>query len=62
MNRGFQAMFNDRERRAQEQIDIERLMALYGHRLDWNRIQEYYEVFGLAEEAKKLKARFDIAQ
>jgi hypothetical protein len=44
MNRGFQAMFNDRERRAQEQIDIERLMALYGHRLDWNRIQEYYEV------------------
>jgi hypothetical protein len=27
MNRGFQAMFNDRERRAQEQIDIERLMA-----------------------------------
>lgn len=54
-----QAMFNDPERRTQEQIDIERLMAHYGHQLDWNRIQEYYEVFGLVEEAKKLRERFD---
>ena len=54
-----QAMFNDPERRAQEQNDIERLMAQYGHRLDWDRIQEFYEVFGLSDEAKKLRERFD---
>ena len=54
-----QAMCNDPERRTQEQRDIERLMVLYGRRLDWARIQEYYEVFGLADEAKKLRERFD---
>ena len=57
-----QAMFNDPERRAQEQNDIERLMARYGRRLDWNRVQEFYDVFGLTEEAKKLRERFDRAQ
>ena len=54
-----QAMFNDPERRAQEQNDIERLMAHYRRRLDWNRIEEFYDIFGLAEEAAKLRKRFD---
>ena len=57
-----QAMFNDPERRAQEQNDIERLMAQYGRRLDWDRIEEFYGVFGLADEARKLRERFDVAQ
>lgn len=57
-----QAMCNDPGRRAQERSDIERLMARYGPDLDWQRIQEFYEVFGLVEEAKKLKERFDRAQ
>jgi hypothetical protein len=57
-----QAMCNDPARKAQEQADIERLMVRYGRELDWQRIQEYYDVFGLADEAKKLKARFDCAQ
>jgi hypothetical protein len=57
-----QAMFNDPERRAQEENDIERLMARYRRRLDWDRIQEFYGVFGLAEEAKKLRERFDVAE
>jgi hypothetical protein len=57
-----QAMSNDPERRAQEQNDIERLMARHGRHLDWNRIQEFYDVFGLSEEAKKLRERFDRAQ
>lgn len=57
-----QAMFNDPERRAQEQNDIDRLMAAYGRRLDWDRIEEFYDVFGLAEEAKKLRERFDVAK
>jgi len=57
-----QAMFNDPERKAQEQNDIERLIARYGGGLDWNRIEEFYDVFGLGDEAKKLRERFDLAQ
>jgi len=57
-----QAMSNDPERRAQEQIDIEKLMGRYGNRLDWDRIQEFYDVFGIEEEAKKLRERFDHAE
>ena len=57
-----QAMFNDPERRAQEQSDIERLMGQYRRRLDWDRIEEFYDVFGFSKEAKKLRERFDIAE
>lgn len=57
-----QAMSNDPERKRFEQNDIERLMARYGSRLDWGRIQEFYDVFGLLEEAKKLRERFDRAE
>jgi hypothetical protein len=53
-----QAMFNDPARRSQEVADIERLAALYGQKLDWDRITEFYELFGLGEEAKALKERF----
>lgn len=56
-----QAMCNDPGRRAQEQSDIERLMGRYGRKLDWQRILEFYDVFGLADEAKNLRARFDRA-
>jgi hypothetical protein len=37
-------------------------MAVYRRKLDWNRILEFYEVFGFSEEAKKLKERFDRAE
>jgi hypothetical protein len=57
-----QAMSNDPDRRAQEQNDIERLVQQYGRRLDWRRIQEFYDVFGIGDEAKKLRERFDLAQ
>jgi hypothetical protein len=57
-----QAMCNDPSRRAQEQSDIERLMAHYRQGLDWQRIEEFYNVFGLADEVKILRARFDHAQ
>ena len=53
-----QAMFNDPTRRVFERNDIERLAALYGSKLDWMRIEEYYSVFDLAEEARKLRERF----
>jgi len=53
-----QAMVNDPDRKPQELADIERLMSLYGSKLDWKRIQEYYDIFGLGEEAERLKKRF----
>ena len=57
-----QAMINDPDRRTQEQADIERLMTLYGKRLDWERIKEYYDLFDLGKEAKRLRKRFGHAQ
>jgi hypothetical protein len=53
-----QAMANDPDRRSQEVADIERLAALYGANLDWERIQEFYDLFGLEEEAERLRKRF----
>lgn len=53
-----QAMVNDPDRKPQEQADIERLMSLYGAKLDWQRIEEYYDVFGIGEEARRLRKRF----
>lgn len=53
-----QAMANDPDRRAQEVSDIERLSGLYGAKLDWQRILEFYRVFDLEDEAMSLKKRF----
>lgn len=53
-----QAMANDPDRQAQELADIERVMALYGHRLDWDRVQEYYDLFNLGKDAKQLRQRY----
>ncbi|HWH80365.1 MAG TPA: hypothetical protein VNT76_23455 [Candidatus Binatus sp.] len=56
-----QAMFNDPARSTQEQNDIARLMAHHGRKLDWERIQEFYDAFDLGEEANKLRDQFDHA-
>ena len=53
-----QAMVNDPDRRTQELADIERLMVLYGRRLDWDRIEEHYDLFNLGEDGKKLRQRY----
>lgn len=53
-----QAMANDPERRSREQSDIEMLAQHYGAKLDWVRIDEYYQAFGLQADAKKLRERF----
>ena len=57
-----QAMVNDPDRRPQEMADIERVMVVYGQRLDWQRIEEFYELFDLADDAKRLRRRFEHAQ
>ena len=57
-----QAIANNPDRRLHEQADIEQLMAMYRDRLDWKRIQEYYELFEMGEEARRLQERFGHAQ
>ena len=56
-----QAMVNDPDRRTQEMADIERIMEVYGQRLDWQRVEEFYELFDLADDAKRLRGRFEHA-
>jgi hypothetical protein len=53
-----QAMVNDPDRKVQEMADIEMLMRLYGPKLDWLLIEEFYDIFGLKEEASRLRERF----
>lgn len=57
-----QGMVNNPEHRSRELADIERLMGLHGSKLDWGRIQEFYAIFGLAEEGRQLQRRFEHAQ
>jgi len=56
-----QAMANDPARIARERSDIEGLAQHYGANLDWDRIEEYYAVFDLRHEAKKLRETFSRA-
>jgi hypothetical protein len=56
-----QAMCNDPTRSVQERADIVLFLTHYGKRLDWERIQEYYDLFGLGGEANNLKERFGAA-
>ena len=57
-----QAMANNPARRKQEEVDIETLMTRFGGTLDWSRIQGYYDLFELGEEARQLRARYGHAQ
>ena len=55
-------MANDPLRRAHKVADIESLLTVYGPQVDWQRIQEYYELFDLGDEARRLRERFGHAQ
>ena len=57
-----QAMVNDPDRQTQELADIERLMSFYGKRLDWERVQEYYDLFNLGAEARQFRRRYGHAE
>lgn len=52
-----QAMVNDPLRRPKETADIEALAGAYGARLDWPRLSEYYDLFGLRAEWEELRKR-----
>ena len=54
-----QAIVNDPEtRKAKDSADIEALMAARGAELDWGRVEEFYKLFSLEEEARRLRERF----
>lgn len=57
-----QAIANNPARHTQDAADIERLMEVYRDRLDWGRIQEYYDLFDMGDEARRLQERFGHAQ
>ena len=57
-----QAIANQPSRRTQDHADIARLIQHYQGKLDWDRIQEYYELFEMGEEGRKLQERFGHAE
>lgn len=57
----IQAFWSNPLRRTHEAADIEALASIYGARLNWTDIQEYYELFGLGREFTDLRARYDHA-
>ena len=58
----IQAMVNAPSRIAREALDIEALMDHYRSRLDWDRIQRFYDLFEQSEEGRQLRKRFDHAE
>lgn len=57
-----QAMANDPDRREKEMVDIKTLMGRYRQRLDWDRLTEFFDLFGLRREIEGLKGEFGHAQ
>ncbi len=56
----IQAIKNDPSRTALDMTDIEALMRIFGAVLDWKRIEEYFDLFGMQEEAAKLRQKYDV--
>lgn len=57
-----QAIANNASRRFPDQLDIEDLMDTYRARLDWERIQQYDDLFDMGEEGRQLRARYGTTQ
>ena len=53
-----QALVNDPDRRAKETADIEALLEVHGAVADWSRLEEYFALFGLQAECRRLRERF----
>lgn len=58
----IQAIANNPRRRAREQYDIEQLAEIHGHRLDWECIQSYFDLFEMGQEGKELRAKYERPQ
>ena len=57
----IQAIVNNPRRQGKDMEDIERLVLRYGSELDWNRLQEFYELFEMGQEGRDLRNRFEHA-
>lgn len=56
-----QAIANQASRMTVDKADIEGLMQLYGDKLDWRRIAEYFELFEMTELYHTLKERYHVS-
>lgn len=54
-----QAIKNDQSRTPLDMADIEALMNIFGAKLDWMRIQGYFELFEMQEICAELRRRYD---
>ena len=54
-----QAINNDPSRTALDMTDIEALMRIFGASLDWQRIEGYFELFGMQEQVAELRRHYD---
>lgn len=54
----IQAAVNDPERLPQEYIDIEAIMERYGKRLNWEVLEEYFELFKQQKRLQELKDKY----
>jgi hypothetical protein len=55
-----QAINNDSSRAPLDMADIEALMNIFGAKLDWKRIEDYFELFDMREIAAKLRKKYDV--
>jgi hypothetical protein len=53
-----QAIANNPSRRPREMLDIEALVARFHDVIDWHRLQQYYDLFDLGDDARQLRARY----
>jgi hypothetical protein len=51
-----QAMANAPHRRSQDLADIQQLVEVHRESMDWELVQEYFALFGMAHVAENLKA------
>ena len=54
----IQASVNNQERESREYFDIKSIMEYYRLRLDWNLLEEYFNLFQKGKEFKTLKERY----
>ncbi len=55
----LQAMANDTSRKIRELSDIEVIIEKFKNKIDWSIIEEYFKIFNLQDEFKKLKEEHD---
>ena len=58
----IQAIANNPDRRGRDMDDIRRLVLRYAQELDWDRLQEFYDLLDMGQEGRALRKRFKDAE